>query len=546
MVNFGDWMTATTQRAFVCISLIVIVPWLIERELSFDTPVRTPNASNDPALDIVITWVNGTDPRFLDQLNYHKEQLGMITSDSAAKERFEETNELLYSFRSIDMYMPWARNLYLLTNLDHKPRWARQDLADLHFVTHKDIWPDPNKLPVFNSAAIESHLHRIPNISRRFLYSNDDTFIMSEIRPQDIWSPEGGLTVRMSDQPWRCFPGCRNYMLGDGICQEKCNNLSCMYDFGDCGREPTPEEIKEKGPTTHRMMVLNAEMIANRELGYHRDWAYIQQHIHNTLDADVLRDLEQYHEYEHISNERFRSFNSFDLPVSHTLRLLRERVEPIPSVYSQWLAEYDRNNDNLLDRSELGPLFRTLLPQDYYPEETDSFLVDPIIKKSFEDVDCKNCAAMLPFDFDFVLNSKFVKANYKQLDEAALPYKTNFLEINAEYGYYKGSTSAIARALRLRRMTTRRSQFSCLNNLLIQDGDNPSLPKFAREIDEFFEWQFPEPSRYEKAYYEPRVFYETYAWKILMHVVRHVGIFWILAMISCFILQAPAAKLSKA
>ncbi|CAG9325672.1 unnamed protein product [Blepharisma stoltei] len=35
-----------------------------------------------------------------------------------------------------------------------------------------------------------------------------------------------------------CASGCFNSMLGDGTCDEKCNNFDCEYDYGDCGCAP--------------------------------------------------------------------------------------------------------------------------------------------------------------------------------------------------------------------------------------------------------------------------------------------------------------------
>ena len=31
-----------------------------------------------------------------------------------------------------------------------------------------------------------------------------------------------------------CAPGCSDYVNGDGICQEACNNAACGFDAGDC------------------------------------------------------------------------------------------------------------------------------------------------------------------------------------------------------------------------------------------------------------------------------------------------------------------------
>lgn len=65
-------------------------------------------------------------------------------------------------------------------------------------VPHAALFPNQSHLPTFSSPAIEAHLHRIPGLSRRFLYLNDDTFFGNYIRPEDFYaqgaratSPEG-------------------------------------------------------------------------------------------------------------------------------------------------------------------------------------------------------------------------------------------------------------------------------------------------------------------------------------------------------------------
>ena len=37
-----------------------------------------------------------------------------------------------------------------------------------------------------------------------------------------------------------CSSGCQTSWLGDGTCQNACNNAACYYDNGDCGSTPTP------------------------------------------------------------------------------------------------------------------------------------------------------------------------------------------------------------------------------------------------------------------------------------------------------------------
>ena len=51
------------------------------------------------------------------------------------------------------------------------------DHPRLTIITHEDIFENTAHLPTFSSPAIESNLWRIPGLSEKFLYFNDDVFI---------------------------------------------------------------------------------------------------------------------------------------------------------------------------------------------------------------------------------------------------------------------------------------------------------------------------------------------------------------------------------
>ena len=78
-------------------------------------------------------------------------------------------DQLLYSLRSIELYAPWIRHVFIVTN-GQIPYWL--DLERVTIITHNDIYPDKSHLPTFSSPSIETHLHRIPNLSERFIYLN--------------------------------------------------------------------------------------------------------------------------------------------------------------------------------------------------------------------------------------------------------------------------------------------------------------------------------------------------------------------------------------
>ncbi|MGV9348857.1 stealth family protein [Streptomyces spiralis] len=139
-------------------------------------------------IDVVYTWVDGSDPHWLRQRAsfsdspYHEE--------AANAARYLSRDELRYSLRSLHLYAPWVRNIYLVT-ADQTPEWLNTDHPRIRVVSHKEIFKDPTVLPTFNSHAIESQLHHIDGLSEHFLYFNDDVMLGQEILPQHFFLPNG-------------------------------------------------------------------------------------------------------------------------------------------------------------------------------------------------------------------------------------------------------------------------------------------------------------------------------------------------------------------
>ncbi|MBX9689056.1 MAG: Stealth CR1 domain-containing protein [Candidatus Obscuribacterales bacterium] len=124
-------------------------------------------------MDLVITWVDGEDPRHkLKRAAYG----GPVASDLYAGQRlFRNKNELKYLLRSVEKFAPWIEQIYLIVD-QQWPDWLKADSPRLKRIEHSEIFPLKEDLPNFNSAAIESCMHRIPGLSEHFLYANDDTF----------------------------------------------------------------------------------------------------------------------------------------------------------------------------------------------------------------------------------------------------------------------------------------------------------------------------------------------------------------------------------
>lgn len=285
-----------------------------ERPLSVCPPVE---------IDVVYTWVNGSDPELVDSLDHWKQvELGIEPhrtnrSDSrSGAHRFRDQEELRYSLRSVMEFAPWVRKIFIVTN-GQVPSWLDTSHPRIRVVSHREIFSNSSWLPTFSSPSIESQLHHIPGLSQHFLYLNDDVMFSSPVFPADflVESPRALESWALSDfdrqfsesqlvshrsqlralnltkslprfdlnltvepfhtiereqnllaRPAReflstqapswynykyqvylaytiqsCRSTCLDHWLGDGNCDDACNNPECGYDDGDCiGQAPQP------------------------------------------------------------------------------------------------------------------------------------------------------------------------------------------------------------------------------------------------------------------------------------------------------------------
>ncbi len=131
-------------------------------------------------IDAVYTWVNGDDPEVRAALESRRQ--GPVDVHSSGVRRFRDNGELRYSLRSLEQHAPWVRNV-VIVHSGAPPAWLDTTRPGLRTVRHEEIFPDHAALPTFNSWAIELTLHLIPGLSRRFLYLNDDFFLVRDTPP---------------------------------------------------------------------------------------------------------------------------------------------------------------------------------------------------------------------------------------------------------------------------------------------------------------------------------------------------------------------------
>ncbi|KAI4487528.1 hypothetical protein M0804_005677 [Polistes exclamans] len=279
-------------------------------------------------IDVVYTWVNGSDPHFLKSLQKHIP----ITDSNTVSSRFSDKDELRYSLRSLEMYAPWVRHVYIVTN-GQIPSWLDMDNPRMTLVTHDDIFLDKSHLPTFSSPAIESHIHRIPGISDKFLYFNDDVMLGAEVWPEDFITQAGGQKVYLAWWVPDCSDICPWAWVGDGSCDPACNTTLCEFDGGDCNStllstdsEPFEEEndypykylqiIEDKNKST-TMLYGNSEVINNSAVVASVHTATIthrtlnsKNHSSSTSDIKNLSDIKEYYD----NNKTIRLSESNDLP----------------------------------------------------------------------------------------------------------------------------------------------------------------------------------------------------------------------------------------
>uniref|UniRef100_A0A3B5BC72 N-acetylglucosamine-1-phosphotransferase subunits alpha/beta n=1 Tax=Stegastes partitus TaxID=144197 RepID=A0A3B5BC72_9TELE len=153
--------------------------------------------------------------------------------EDVSASRFEDNEELRYSLRSVERHAPWVRHIFIVTN-GQIPSWLNLDNPRVSVVTHQDIFLNHSHLPTFSSPAIETHIHRIPGLSQKFIYLNDDVMFGKDVWPDDFYSHSKGQKVYLTWPVPNCAEGCPGSWIKDGYCDKACNNSACDWDGGDC------------------------------------------------------------------------------------------------------------------------------------------------------------------------------------------------------------------------------------------------------------------------------------------------------------------------
>lgn len=158
------------------------------------------NNNTNPEIDLVYLWVNGNDPAWRAKRDA---AIGKTQTDSAVncEGRYADNDELKYSLRSVELYAPWIRNIYIVTD-NQTPEWLDTANPKIRIVDHTEIMP-VESLPSFNATVIEHFLYKIPGLAEHYLFANDDTFFNRQVSPADFFTADGLPIARLNRRPLR-------------------------------------------------------------------------------------------------------------------------------------------------------------------------------------------------------------------------------------------------------------------------------------------------------------------------------------------------------
>ena len=135
-------------------------------------------------IDFVMPWVDGSDPAWQAVKRRYEaegENASPGDADANADCRWRDYGLLRYWFRAVERFAPWVGRVFFVT-CGQKPDSLDESNPKLRLVNHADYIPE-EWLPTFQARTIELNLHRIEDLSERFVFFNDDMFLLRDTKP---------------------------------------------------------------------------------------------------------------------------------------------------------------------------------------------------------------------------------------------------------------------------------------------------------------------------------------------------------------------------
>ena len=161
-----------------------------------DENIKIPSYCNN-RIDVIWTFVNGSEQNWIE--SYEKN-----LHIKVEKTRYRDYGSLKYSMRAMEANNPTDIHWHLIVQDEHQiPSFLDKSKliyyndestpGSLRIIYHKDYFPDPSVLPVFNSNAIEAAMFNLEGIGECVMYLNDDFFVNSPLNPSIIFDENGKM-----------------------------------------------------------------------------------------------------------------------------------------------------------------------------------------------------------------------------------------------------------------------------------------------------------------------------------------------------------------
>ena len=129
-------------------------------------------------IDAVITWVDGSEP------NYKLKLEENLKNKKIINRQYLQANEIDLCVASIIKFAPFIRKIFIVTDKQRPNLKTVKHLVSLNkveIIDHEEIFRDNlDCMPSFNIRSIDALLFKIKNLSDKFIYFNDDMFLIKE------------------------------------------------------------------------------------------------------------------------------------------------------------------------------------------------------------------------------------------------------------------------------------------------------------------------------------------------------------------------------
>lgn len=194
-------------------------------------------------------------------------RLAVVTSE-AKVERDRDNGELKYTLRAIRKNAPFVRRIFILKNGEHEmPDWVpepeKTTFIDRCTLLSKS---NPKECPTRNSFAVQTVVHKVPDLREHFIFVEDDDLLMRPTTAEDFFT-EGKPRFYC----WDCSP---LRMYGDNLGKTGLSEDEVPMTF-------------DKESVAHTWLPLTKSFCAGIENNYSKWFSFVRSHWQGRYSSEV-------------------------------------------------------------------------------------------------------------------------------------------------------------------------------------------------------------------------------------------------------------------